>query len=247
MSRRALLLGAAGAALGARAQAPHRYAVLSFVADRLEVVVPVQGTGSRIDRNLRREVPDAGRAFDGFALVAAGRAIEKTEPGAAVALIGTGPTPFHDRPERLFDGGALALPDAVLDAVERERATRLLLLTKHGDDARLRFYDSYVGSGRLRGLGFYLDHDMGVVVRDTGAVADGFIAPYVFIRLSLVDVASAKVIATQNITASMVVAVAESGGASDPWQMLDGTEKVRLLRRLLETEVDVAVTRLLGR
>jgi hypothetical protein len=247
LARRGVLLAAAGAACGATASEPRRYAVVSFIADRIEIVVPVQGTGSRIDRNLRRELPDTARAFEGFALVAAGMALEKADRGATASLVSTGATPFHDQPERLFDRGSLALPDAVVDAIEQARATHLVLLTKHRDEARLRFYNSYVGSGRLRGIGYYLDHDQGVVVRESGAVADGFIAPYVFVRVSLVDVATGRLAAQETITESIVVPVAASNKTSDPWNVLDAAHKVRLLRDLLEQSIAETVRRIVAR
>lgn len=220
--------------------------MLSFVADQVEIVVPVS-SASHVDRNVRRELPDPARAFEGFAMVAAGKALERADPGSSAALLGTGPTPFHTQPERLFDGDSVVLPGALVDAIERAQATHLVLLTKHRDEARLRFERGYLGSGRLRGIGYYVDPDQQVIMVKGGTVASGFIAAYVFLRLHLVDVATGKVVAQQTVTESVVRSAAESEKAGDPWDMLDATQKVRLLRGLLEREVAAAVPRLLAR
>jgi hypothetical protein len=245
-TRRALLLAAAAASTASGAiAAQRRYAVLSFVADQVEIVVPVS-TGSYIDRNVRRELPDPARAFEGFVLVAAGKALERADRGATASLLGTGVMPFHAQPERLFDGDSVALPGALVDAIERAQATHLVLITKHREEARLRFYRNHVGSGRLRGIGYYVDPDQQVVL-GSGAMASGFIAAYVFVRLHLVDVASGKVVARETVTESIVESAAASDKAGDPWDMLDATQKVRLLRGLLEREVGAAAARLLLR
>jgi hypothetical protein len=127
-------------------------------------------------------------------------------------------------------------------AVKGTGATRLLLLTKHRDEADLRATnDENLGTGMLDGIGFYLDTVMPMTYTDTGESGRGFIAPFVYVRISLIDIATARLIAQKIVKSSKLHVAGRRREAIDPWDVLTPSEKVDTLRSMIEEEIARAV------
>lgn len=235
-SRRACLAAVAGLGLaltGSPRAAPRTVAIISLIGDKLEVVVPQMTTGSYLDRNSREGLNDQSGAFDRFTVKAAADAIAAVDPGIGTALIGLPPSGLHDRPEQMFDGKHVALPDAVVDELERVRASHLVLLTKHRDDVRVPFWRGMSGIGKVRGLGFYVDTKMVVRLVNTGESGAGFLAPFAYFLVSLVDVRSGLLLRQQKVTMMETLSAVEFGRGFDPWATLDAAQKVERLEQLI--------------
>ena len=69
-------------------------------------------------------------------------------------------------------------------------------------DARLQLSDGDVGNGYLEGLGFYIDSTLRLEQEGAGRTDKGFISPYVYIQLILLDGRDLREIGTVPITAS---------------------------------------------
>lgn len=247
-TRRCWLFGAGAWALGgvARAAPPSSFAVIALVGDKLELVYPVQTTGSNLDRNVRRQLPDPAGAFDRIALASLGKALEAAQPGAKANLLGLPPSPLHEQPERLFSGDSIALPGSLVDAIERTAATHVVLLTKHRSEARVPVRDGHIGIGALRGLGYYIDGNTRIVLTESGERAPGFLAAYAHMQLSLADARSGNILKKRFIAASQMYPVAGTEKAIDPWDVLSAEDKVGRLRLLLENSLTGEVARLLA-
>ncbi len=237
VSRRTCLLAAAALALaGPAAAAPFTIAVVSMIGDKLEIITPQMTTGSSLDRNLRKTVEGKSGAFDVFMLDAVAKAIGAVDLGIGTVLIKMPPSKFYDEPERMFDGKQVGLPGAVVDEIERVKAHFALLITKFRDDVRVPLRSGAIGTGKVRGLGFYVDREQRVWITDSRdrETAPGLLAPYAYFRLSLVDVRTGELRRDQVVTLMETWAVAAKPKASDAWEVLDAAEKVESLERLIK-------------
>jgi len=245
-SASAALLAAAGLALAASAAAaPRKIAIVSLIGDRLEVVYPQMTTGSRLDQNVRHAIEDRAGEFDRFTLGAAAQAIAAVDPAIATALIVVGPSRLREQPGLLFDGKQVALPGAVVDELERQQAQYVLVISKHRAEVKLNFLNTRTGVGSARGLGFYLDEHTRVQMADSGAEADGLIAPFAYFRVSLVDVQTGLLVRGQTVTQMDVIGVASKPGTNEPWNVLDAKEKVAYVERLIRRGLKEAIGPLL--
>jgi hypothetical protein len=222
-----------------------RYAVLSLLSDQISVVTRDVSTGSRLDRNVRETVPIRG-ALDKREVLAIDDALRAAgvKPDA-VLLFTTDPVIFESQARLLDDpSGVAKLLEALEPVVRPAKATHLILASKYRHEAALQLYESKVGSGRLEGLGFYVDRTLRTTTADSGESGVGFIAPYAYFRLSLVELASGKVLRDIPIYASdaRTAARSESGEA---WEAMTPEEKVAALERLLKAETARAVPELI--
>ena len=227
----------AAAAFAGRAGAatPQHYAVISLIGDEIELVYASMQTGGTVDRNIRKPMPDADGSFDKIALLAISQAIERGEPGARVSLLGLPPSALHRDPDRMFGGNALALPGSLVDAINNAQATRVVVLTKQRSETKIQLHSDTIGSGHLRGLGYYIDPHTKLVMRDSGVSDTGLLAPFAYVRLTLADARDGRILGQRKITATRVYPVAESAVAVDPWDVLAPEQKVERLRALLQT------------
>ncbi len=251
--KRRLVLALAPALLAASARTPAQgatparaYAVVSLVGDQLDIVVYQRQTGSHLDSNRHRQVMLPDNALDVVALRAARAALKAADARASVDLL-TGSTPdLFTNQTRFFDGGQLKLPPELEAAVRQSRPTHLVLLTKYHADARLRMGNGDIGSGKLQGLGFYIDRDTVLVLGDTGGQAAGFIAPFAYIEVSLVDLATSTVVGRTVIVETRVVSAGRSVEGTDPWDAMTADQKTNALRGMLTEQVQRAVTSLVA-
>ena len=225
------------------------YAFLSLIGDKLEIVIAQAQTGSRIDQN-RREPPLAilDPVFDNTAAMAAGEAVRKVIPRAELAILNSRSPVLFEKQRDLFDekGGVMGIPDAIRTALQNEKATHLILITKHRDEAQFQFIGSSDGAGLVEGLGFYVDGATDTRRGDTGEAGRGFIAPFVYAKVTLVDVQTSKVIKRQTIKASMAISSARAQeNQASPWTALSSAEKVSAINRLIQREMARVVPLLL--
>ena len=214
-----------------------RYGVISLVGDELVLVYAASITGTNLDRNVHRTVADAAGTLDKMALAATGRALEGRPAGAQAVLLGVPPSPLHQAPDKLFVGDSITLPGSLVDALEQAQATHVVLLTKHRSPARIALVDSRIGVGVLRGLGYYIDREIGIRMIESGRSGSGLLAAYVYLRLTLADARTGTVLRQRLVTATRTYPVAASETAVDPWQVLTAQQKMDGLRELLESQL----------
>ena len=249
MRRTIVVAALAGfAAIPAARAADHRYAVLSLVGDTINLVWWQPTTGSNIDHNERQDVPTADGALDDVALLAVDDAQRRAKPQTHATLLASRDPKLFALQAKLLDGGGDTgeLLAAVQGLLRESQATRLILVTKHRGDARLPMRFEYAGSGKLTGLGFYIDKRMTVRDNDTGAADRGFIAPYAYLELALIDAQTMKPIRRSVVPQATTVATGSTKGALSPWQAMTTQEKSDALARLIRQAVDRAMPELLA-
>jgi hypothetical protein len=244
--KRFLLATAAGLLLGAAAHAAPSYAVIALVGDKLDIVTFQPQIGSQLDNNSHMVLALPQDDLDVAALRAVNRALKATQPDAQVALLAASTPDSFANQDRLFDGSHVVLPAEIAAAVQREGAARLVLVTRHHGEARLQGPDGAVGSGKLDGLGYYVDTDSHTRDADAAVKPAGFIAPFVYVDVSLVDLATSSVMRRTVVMTSKVIGTSNKDKAVHPWDALTGKEKVDMLETMLTTELQRVVPTLVA-
>ncbi|MBL8521490.1 MAG: hypothetical protein JNK75_12605 [Betaproteobacteria bacterium] len=223
------------------------YAMLSLIGDKLEIVIKQSQAGSNLNQNRRQPVPIDNPIFDSTAASAAGNAIKRVQPHAELAILNARSPVLFDRQQTLFEsrGDKLAVPEAIVEAAKKQGANRLVLVLKRRDEANLmlRNWGDSFETGKLEGLGFYLDSttNTATIHSETGqrtVSGIGFIAPFVYVDVMVLDTASLKVLGRRAITAASIATAGRAGqDIGEPWNALSSADKVRYVSQLIEREV----------
>ena len=225
----ALLLAATLAA----GEEGRRIAVLSLVGDQIVVVQRELTTGTRIDRNTRTLVPLNSAALDNAMVLAVEREVQRAEPSAQVVLLAARRPELYALQSRGLESQAAfkSLVDAVREVASKANATHLVLVTKHRASARLEVTDGSLGDGLLEGLGFYVDPTR-IMDRhlSDGQRSEGFIAPYAYFLVTMVDLRSGAVLSQRP---AMESTSATSQNVLTPWQALTADQKAAMLEKLI--------------
>ena len=251
--RRALCLGLAAApgllrATAAKAAAAdHSYAVISLVADKMTLVASQPTIGSNLNRNDRRELALPDRSLERDALLMIDGAIRKVVPDAEVALFAPKDPALYAGQESLVAGPAEAkgFAQTLGRLLEGEPVRRLLLLSKHRAESRMRLVHGTTGVGTLSGLGFYIDKQARLKNVDTGESSFGYIAPYAYLRATLFDLPSMGTLASSTSSIGYIFPTSASKEAVNAWDALTVDEKVDVLRGALRKAVDTLVPEVL--
>lgn len=230
--------------LAASAQDSRRYAVLSLVGDKLLIVQREMSTGSRLDRNERTVVELPDNSIDRAVTLAVDDALRRANPGSQPILLHSRRADLYEASFQSMDrrDGVARVYAAVKPIVEKSGATHMVLVTKHRSRAMLRLRDGHVGSGFLEGIGFYVDHGSMARGVDTNDAEAGFIAPFSYVMISLIDLKSGQVISQQHAIGSNAASPNPwERNVGNAWQRLDEKEKVARLTEVIREEMARAV------
>jgi hypothetical protein len=231
-----LLLALAGSAT--LAQPAPRFAVISAVGDTITVVHQGTSVGSNLDRNERQKLKVKDSPLDDTALGTGRKALQARDGGAKVSLfaVSEAEAPF-------FDGERFTPPADLAAELAKDGVTHVLVISKLRTDSAMKTVDGTpLGTGRVEGLGFYIDYDTEMVNTTTGLHGTGFLAPFVSARTSLVDLAQGKVLSSEPVRVSRtVLGVGKDGQANHPWKAMDAQQKLQALQGLLVEGLERAV------
>ncbi len=234
------------AALQVQAQTPpgaaaRSFAVVSEVGQQLQVVGFKEQLGTRLDSNVRSRFDVAGGAFDKAALLAAKQAIERAEPGAPVFLVSPLDVELFPGAGNPVVGQTLQVPADLAEAMKQQGSSRMLLINRRSADAGFQALDNKLGKGRVDGLGFYVERT--TVIRDVekGESAQGFLATFAYLNISLVDLKDGRVLATQAVTDSRLDIASVSAESGHPWDSVSNDSKMANLLLLLRVAVEQTV------
>jgi len=244
--KRPLLAAIAGLTLAAAADAAPSYAVLSLVGDKLDIVTYQPVTGSQLDSNSHTTLAMPQDELDIAALRSINRSLKAAAPDAQVALLAASTAADFEGQERMFGGNHVTLPPEIDAAVHREGVATLVLVTKHQGEAHLQAWNDKLGSGRIGGLGFYVDGNKWLRNRDTNLSSQGYVAPFVYVDVALVDVASGMVTRHTTIEAGRVVDSTRGTEGGNAWEALSAAQKVAMLTNLLTEQLRAAMPPLLA-
>lgn len=228
------------------AEAAPRYAIVSLIGDRLLLARAQPGVGSRMDRDLREFMPMPKPVFDHAAVFAVQDAIKAADADAGTVLLQVRDPKIYEAQEKALaeDRDAAVLLPALADVLAQAKATHLVLVSKQRREARIELPDGYGGTGTLEGIGFYIDSDVRVEDRANRQTAIGFVAPFAYMRIAVVDVAGGKLLAERRIAASKA---AWDPHQPSPWDAMTDQDKARVMQALVREEILRAVPALLPR
>jgi hypothetical protein len=213
--------------------APRTYAVISLVGDRINVFGHRATVGSNMDRNRYGAMAVQGRALDDTAVVAASDAISRFDPRASIVMLSSSDPTLYELQDELFEPqerSRALLASAIRDPVQGQRATHLILIRKHRADAALRMQVQYVGSGKIEGIGFYVDPILRTRNLETNELGAGFLATFAYIKVALVDANTMAIIREQTVEESATML---TGKSLNPLDALTPAQKTAALRSML--------------
>jgi len=212
---------------------------MSLIGDSLTVVTSRATIGSHLDRNDVQTFDDPSAALDTVALHATEEAIRKVDAGAAPILLATDSPELRKLQGQLVDSQHLVDADGLVGELKKAGVTDFLLITKHRAPTALQAREETLGSGTLYGVGFYIDKDKIIRRSDTEQVATGYLAPYAYFEISLVDVGTLAVQKQASVTAGVVLSNARNQSDSDPnpWNVLSTAEKLKALDQLIRDNI----------
>ncbi|RZL40396.1 MAG: hypothetical protein EOP35_01005 [Rubrivivax sp.] len=223
-----LLAGAASAA------AVTKVGVMSVLGGEIQLVIRAPTTGTRVDRNAKESLKAEG--FEKFVLLTTVDAVRREGLGEALVLArpANGSMPWQR------DGQAVLVTRPLLQAAQAAGLSHLLLIQPARAEAKLQMFRTATGAGQLEGLGFYIDTALPVQNVSDNEWRTGFLAPYAYFDMYLVDVATLDLQAEHRARAS--IATSDAGRqANDAWQALSNERKVEVLQHLIREEVDKAL------
>lgn len=235
------------AALAALAAGPLLHPGLHAQSAPASTVAPVQhlgiftllGNSVRVVAKELQEVMFKDVGMDDIALAQAQTAARALLPQARLS---TYRAPEQTSVEDQIAIGTAAgrrgeLPDWVLKAAKADGLTHVLLITSYVGAMEFRTgLSEVVGNNRISGIGFFVSADYRTKNTATGAVSSGYLAPFVQLRLSLVDVATQSVLQSSSLSDGFIVGPPASE-APDPWRFLDRAGKAQALQGLLNKNI----------
>lgn len=244
MKRRiaALLLLAGTFAAQAQAPAPAapKIAITSLVGDSLTVTAYREATGSNLG-NSSTYLKMPGPLLDITLLKVAQEAVAKAVPGATVFPLKVPVAGSNVDPAAIVVDDKVVAGNVLVDALRQQGFTHLLTATKYRHVSAIRLaYGAVTFRGQLEGLGFYVDPILKVQNTRTGELSEGIVAPYLYIQLRLVDLATMEV-RTQSITANSTAGASQNKTGADAWGALTPEEKIRAAETLIKDHVAQAI------
>ena len=228
------------------APAPRRIAVISLLGNTIHVVMQTSVTGTHMDRNGRESFVVPGNLFDLAALGAANEALLQADPKAAVIPLKLPSAEMFGDTGKLFEADKFVMPTALAPVLKQVSASHLLVITPLRAPTRVRTLRETMGSGSLEGLGYYLDYQSAMRGGDKDERRIGFLAPYTYFKLRLVDAATGAVLGERPVAIAESMMTRRPEGIADPWEALTSIEKVTVLRDQLTERVKAAVPVLLA-
>ena len=227
---------------------PPQYAVLSLIGGGLNLVFATdKTTGSRLDNSARQTIELPGKPFDVAAMKQIQTSLQAVAPQREVALFNGAPSAVAAAPGSLVKDGKLQLSEPLLAALRSSGATQLLMVTRHRQEAHIQMYQQEVGQGRLEGIGFYVDQITTVTDRTSRETSVGFLAPFVNLQLTLIDLATARVVTEQTMSVSAPYLAPDGTRGSSVWNALSPEKKLSILQAMIAHEMKRAMDTVLAR
>lgn len=232
----AILLFACEAAFAADART---FAIVSLIGDQFTIVQRESATGSNIRRNQRKAVRFDNAVIDREAIVAADEALQKARgnSGALAALVVMRDASVLAAQERMLEVGAdlRELIPAVRAGLADKHPSHVILIAKYRADARIPVKDGSVGDGRIDGVGFYLDPTYHGDVTYGRPDFRGFIAPFAYFQVALIDMERREILGKEVATAAFM-RTNEHAESLTPWDLMSAAEKMEALEDMVARE-----------
>jgi hypothetical protein len=235
----------------AQTRAAPTYAVMSLVGDNLPLIIYTgtdTGPGIKVQQKGYFDNPIKSNIFDAMTLNVMAEGVRKLRPDAATDVLQTRNTTLLRMQDRIFDAGSDAaqkVRNSLKTLLADQKATQLILLTKHRDEVELPLASGAAGVGVLEGLGFYVDNT--VRLRNaSGNVGFGVIGAYAFMTLRLVDAKTMNVIREIPLTTYRALPRTSEHPEDQTWEKLTDRQKADFIQDLVTDPLSTAMPKLLA-
>jgi len=229
------------AAASAPAAAPARtWAIVSLIGDEFSVVSRRAEVGTRLDPNERTALPVPDPVFDRIAAEQVEQLVLRARPGTPVLRALIRDPRLFGLQDKLWTESAEShdMRIALRDTLVKAGATDLLLVTKHrGTPSFAITTGRFSRPGSISGIGFYIDTETTLYRSSTKLGGEGFLAPYAYLAISSIDLATMRVVKTRYALETMTRMPAEIGVTSHAWDALTGKQKVDALDHVIRRAV----------
>jgi len=250
-----LLTGTAGAAEPAAAPAMSSststptYAVVSLIGDQFGIVTRRSDVGTRLDPNERTNLPVPDAVFDRIAADAVERALLEAKPGTPVLKASIRDPRLFALQDKLLAESAEShdMRIAVHDLLAKAGATQLILVTKQRGEPSFKVSDGLLGGvGWVSGIGFYIDNVTGMYNTEHRMTGEGFLAPYAHVMVSLLDLASMRVVKSKHGFETTMALPQDKKPANHSWDAMSPQEKVDALEYVIKKAVATGMSGILA-
>jgi hypothetical protein len=213
---------------------PINIAITSVIGDTVAIVSQEKQTGRLVDANRKQTVALPEGGLDGEIMVLTEQLVKKQCQTCKTSLLKVKAVATPEEGEKLLPG--------LLGAAKNAKTDRLVVLIKHRAEARISgALGESRGQGKLTGLGFYSDSTTPMKDINSMAKTVGYLAPFAYFRLIVIDVGTGDVILDKDLTASRAYAVNESE-AFGLWNAIPDDKKVPAILDLIKIELEKELT-----
>jgi len=216
------------------------YIILSLIGDRVTIIGQGTQVGSHFDQNRREVVPLVESQLDDFAVRVADATIAKVRPGASVITLRASDPKLYALRESWLDADAIEVRELlslIPNQIPPSPDSHLLLITPYRDQPELKTDRLSLGSGKVAGLGFYLDSAKRLRRSDTMESAPGFLGVFAHFQLVLINLQTSAIEAHQRVVVGTTYSAARAEDRT-PWNALSSTDKTRALASLMKDGIE---------
>ena len=238
----------AGESAWAAADVPARkYLAISLLGDKVQMVSRQAKTGTHLDANLRESFELKGGVFDQAVLATLAAEFKDLEPKSSFQALKLAPASVLGDPTQLLEGERFVSPAVLTPVLQQLQATHLILIRPHRGESRIKTQRERQGTGVLEGLGLFIDRETPVTDGINSDKYYGFLAPFTYFKVALIDLNSGKLERELIVMESEARISHRKEAAADPWEVMSNVEKVEFLRDMLKKEVKALLPALLAR
>ena len=233
-------LALAFAAFAGAAQAQEKYAVISLIGDKMQLAYARAVPGQPVDGIERRYIPLDDTSIDRAALLAANEQIRKLKPGADPVLLQAFERSYFD-----VSAGTGAVIEWVRQLAKDKKVTHAVIITKLMYEGIPDLQKPFVGNRTLEGVGFFVGRTPPPPGADPASAGPGFLSPFAYFLVSVVDLRSGQTLREERGLASDSIS-ATSTDTGNPWDALNGQQKINKLIDLVSREIAIVMPKVLG-
>jgi hypothetical protein len=221
---------------------PNKFAALSLLGDSVQLISLTPARGDTPQSGEWTSTPAGG--LDNAVLQALNDAVKAGGDKREIKLYTSSTRSLFGDPANLFVDGKLNLPGKLGDAVRQSGAAKLLLVTRSRQEPALAGALPARILATLEGPGFVLDQRPSALIGFDGQPGQPVFAPFVSIRVALIDLGDMKLRREQSMAVASRLRVAAD--VTNPWSATTAEQRVKALEALIDAELPKAVAGLVA-
>ena len=222
---------------------PNRFAALSVLGDSVQLLSLTPARGDTVQLGEWTATPTGG--LDDAVLQALNEALKAWGDKREIKLYTSSTRSLFGDPANLFVDGKLSLPANLLSALRLSGAAHLLLVTRSRQEPALAPALPGRVLATLEGPGFVLDQRPSAQIGFDGQPGQPVFAPYVSLRVALIDLGDLRLRREQSLAVATRLAV-DPEAAANPWAATTPEQRVKALAPLIKAELPRAAKGLLA-